>query len=144
MRTFLIFFFACLPFWLSSQNTQNESGLLVKKDSVSFYSFGKEGVFEYLISSSKELQKTYTKYSSGLPTELKNIEFISLSALVSETNEVYFLYPGGGILFKYCDGFLKELTKVLRIEISFLDIFLNIKRSFIYWGDMAIGGLTVY
>ena len=43
MRTFLIFFFACLPFWLSSQNTQNESGFLVKKDSVSFYSFGKEG-----------------------------------------------------------------------------------------------------
>ena len=68
MRTFLIFFFACLPFWLSSQNTQNESGFLVKKDSVSFYSFGKEGVFEYLISSSKELQKTYTKYSSELPT----------------------------------------------------------------------------
>ena len=129
MRTFLIFFFACLPFWLSSQNTQNESGFLVKKDSVSFYSFGKEGVFEYLISSSKELQKTYTKYSSGLPTELKNIEFISLSALVSETNEVYFLYPGGGILFKYCDGVFERIDESFAHRNQFSGYFFEYKKE---------------
>jgi len=148
MRTFLIFFFACLPFWLSSQNTQNELGFLVKKDSVSFYSFGKEGVFEYLISSSKELQKTYTKYSSGLPTELKNIEFISLSALVSETNEVYFLYPGGGILFKYCDGVFERIDESFAHRNQFSGHFFEYKKELYllggygYWRSNSL--LTKY
>ena len=148
MKTFLIFFFAFIPFWLSSQNAQNETKILVKKDSVSFYSFGKEGVGEYLISSSKKLQKTYTKYSSELPTELKNIGLTALSPLVSKSGEVYFLYPGGGILFKYCDGVFERIDESFAHRNQFSGYFFEYKKELFllggygYWQSNSL--LTKY
>ena len=62
MKVFQIFLFLCLSFsWLIGQNEGTK--LYVKKDSISFYSFDKTGVNEYVILESKKLTKKHIKYS---------------------------------------------------------------------------------
>ena len=109
MKLFRLLFFLCLPFnWLFSQNTENNIKLLVPKDSISFYSFNKESVTEYTILESKKLSKTSLRYTGSFPEELKNADLRSLTYVFSKDGGVYFLYPGGGILFKYFNGVFKR------------------------------------
>jgi len=48
-----------------------------------------------------------------LPSEIKNIPLRDLKGAVSNDGTVYFLYPGGGLLFEYRDN------RILRIDESF-------------------------
>ena len=111
MRRVVLIFLIFIPFCLFSQNEIIQETYLIKKDSTSFYSFNKKGVVEYVVLPSKELQKTYTKYTKPIPTELETVGFASLSSVVSKNGVVYFLYPGGGILFKYSNGLLERIDE---------------------------------
>jgi len=112
MKFFKILFFLCMSFnWLNSQVSDDAITLLVSKDSVSFYVFNKAGVAEYTILESKQLSKKYVKYSKPFPEELKQIELESLSSLYSNDGSAYFLYPGGGILFKYLNGVFERIDE---------------------------------
>jgi hypothetical protein len=97
---------------LFSQENLPSGQLLIAKDSLSFYSFTKIGVYEFTIRNG-ELNKVFSEYSNPLPSEIKNIPMGDLKAVVSGDGVVYFLYPGGGLLFEYRDNI------IIRIDESF-------------------------
>ena len=76
--------------------------LIVKKDSVSFYTFTKKGVYESTLSKENAISYTFSEYSEQLPKSLKDIPINSLSTTTLD-GTIYFLYPGGGIVYKYID-----------------------------------------
>jgi len=86
--------------------------LLITKDSLSFYSFTKTGVYEFSFTNN-ELSKSFSSYSKELPSELTSVPLNNLRTTVSEDGTVYFLYPGGGLLFVY------ENNQIKRIDRSF-------------------------
>ena len=67
---FTVLFFSICSF---GQDGISEA-LIVKKDSISFYSFTTEGVYESTLSSDSEINYTFSKYSTPLPKTLKKIE----------------------------------------------------------------------
>jgi hypothetical protein len=97
---------------LFSQENLPSGQLLIAKDSISFYSFVKTGVYEFTIQNNG-LNKVFSEYSSPLPSEIKNIPLRDLKGIVSDDGVVYFLYPGGGLLFEYRDN------HIIRIDESF-------------------------
>ena len=105
---FTVLFFSICSF---GQDGISEA-LIVKKDSISFYSFTTEGVYESTLSSDSEINYTFSKYSTPLPKTLKKIEINSLETTILN-DIVYFLYPGGGILYKYFEN------SIIRIDDSF-------------------------
>ena len=107
--TLLIVFLS--GFVLSQNNIENDY-LIVKKDSTSFYTFTKKGAYISTITQSNEINYMFKMYSKSLPKPLEQIDFMSLSTVVSEES-VYFLYPGGGIVYKYNDN------EIQRIDDSF-------------------------
>ena len=128
MKVFQIFLFLCLSFsWLIGQNEGTK--LYVKKDSISFYSFDKTGVNEYVILESKKLTKKHIKYSKPFPLELKSIALEALAPVVSEDGSVYFLYPGGGILFKYFDGSFERIDESFAHRNNFSGHFFEYKKE---------------
>jgi hypothetical protein len=130
MRSFILLFFLCLPFcWLVGQNEGLEKRILIKKDSVSFYSFNKKGVTEYTILPSKKLTETFTKYSNPFPVELKNTTLEALSYVVSKSGTVYFLYPGGGLLFKYIDGVFERIDESFAFRNQFSGYFFELNNE---------------
>ena len=130
MRSFILLFFLCLPFcWLIGQNEGLEKRILVKKDSVSFYSFNKKSVTEYTILPSKKLTETVTKYSNPFPVELKNTALMALSYVVSKSGAVYFLYPGGGLLFKYIDGVFERIDESFAFRNQFSGYFFELNNE---------------
>ena len=86
--------------------------LLITKDSLSFYSFTKTGVYEFTLQNNG-FDKVFSEYAYPLPSEIKNIPLRDLKAVISNDGTVYFLYPGGGLLFEYRDN------RILRIDESF-------------------------
>ena len=86
--------------------------LIVKKDSVSFYTFTKEGVYESTLSKENKISYTFSEYSEQLPKSLTDIPIHSLST-TALNGAIYFLYPGGGIVYQYIDG------SIVRIDDSF-------------------------
>tara|TARA_B100001093_G_scaffold51210_3_gene43464 strand:- start:5163 stop:6515 length:1353 start_codon:yes stop_codon:yes gene_type:complete len=86
--------------------------LIVKKDSVSFYTFTKEGVYESTLSKENKISYTFSEYSKQLPKSLIEIPINSLST-TTLNGTIYFLYPGGGIVYKYIDD------SIVRIDDSF-------------------------
>jgi len=86
--------------------------LIVKKDSVSFYTFTKKGVYESTLSKENAISYTFSEYSEQLPKSLKDIPINSLSTTTLD-GTIYFLYPGGGIVYKYID------SSIVRIDDSF-------------------------
>ena len=143
MKTLQLLFFLCLPFnWLIGQVSDDTIKLLVSKDSVSFYSFNKKGVSEYTVLESKKLSKKYIEYTKPFPKELKHVELDVLSHVVSKDGSVYFLYPGGGVLFKYFNGLFERIDESFAHRNQFSGYFLNIKKNFICWGAMATGKPT--
>lgn len=107
--TLLIVFLS--GFVLSQNNIKNDY-LIVKKDSTSFYTFTKKGVYVSTLHQLNEINYVYRDYSRSIPKSLEQVDFMSLSAVVSEES-VYFLYPGGGIVYKYSDN------EIQRIDDSF-------------------------
>lgn len=130
MKFFKILFFLCMSFnWLNSQVSDDAIILLVSKDSVSFYVFNKAGVAEYTILESKQLSKKYVKYSKPFPEELKQPELESLSSLYSNDGSAYFLYPGGGILFKYLNGVFERIDESFAYRNQFSGHFFEYKKE---------------
>ena len=130
MKLFKILFFLCMSFnWLNSQGSDGAIKLLVSKDSVSFYAFNKIGVTEYTILETKKLSKKHIKYSKPFPEELKNTELESLSSLYSNDGSAYFLYPGGGILFKYLNGVFERIDESFAYRNQFSGHFFEYKKE---------------
>ncbi|MDA7716139.1 hypothetical protein N8810_00615 [Flavobacteriaceae bacterium] len=129
MRKLIFILLSFISFSMFGQGENEIGEILVKKDSVSFYSFGKNGVYEFTILPSKKLKKTYNAYSSPLPSELKAMPFDALSSLVYNENEVYFLYPGGGLLFKYKDGTIKRVDASFAHRNQFSGYFFKYKNE---------------
>ena len=115
--------------WLNSQGSDGAIKLLVSKDSVSFYAFNKIGVTEYTILETKKLSKKHIKYSKPFPEELKNTELESLSSLYSNDGSAYFLYPGGGILFKYLNGVFERIDESFAYRNQFSGHFFEYKKE---------------
>ena len=95
-----------------SQENLPSGQLLIAKDYLSFYSFSKTGVYDFTIRNGG-FDKVFYEYSKPLPSEIKNIPMRDLQAVVSDDGIVYFLYPGGGLLFEYRDN------RIIRIDESF-------------------------
>ena len=109
----LLFLFLSFFCWVSFSQENLPSGqLLIAKDSLSFYSFSKTGVYDFTIRNGG-FDKVFYEYSKPLPSEIKNIPMRDLQAVVSDDGIVYFLYPGGGLLFEYRDN------NIIRIDESF-------------------------
>jgi hypothetical protein len=112
MKKLLFLFSSLFCMVLFSQENLPSGQLLIAKDSLSFYSFTKMGVYEFTIRNG-ELDKVFSDYSNPLPSEIKNIPMVDLKSVVSNDGIVYFLYPGGGLLFEYRDN------NIIRIDESF-------------------------
>jgi len=112
MKKLLFLFSSLFCLVLFSQENLPSGQLLIAKDSISFYSFVKTGVYEFTIQNNG-LNKVFSEYSSPLPSEIKNIPLRDLKGIVSDDGVVYFLYPGGGLLFEYRDN------HIIRIDESF-------------------------
>ena len=134
MRLLIFLFCTTLSFGLFGQAKRWDGELLVTKDSISFYSFDKKGVSEYVLLPSKLLKQKHTYYSKPLPLELKGLNFKALSAIVYENNEVYFLYPGGGILFKYFDGVFERVDESFAHRNQFSGYFFKYKKELFVLG----------
>ena len=128
-----------LAFSLFSFSQENlKDFLLVTKDSSSFYTFTKKGVYLSSFVEENKIKKEFFPYTKELPKSLLDVGFKQLKT-ASLNNSIYFLYPGGGILFRYKGKKLKEFTRVLLIEINSQATFFLIKTIFIFWGDMGTG-----
>ena len=111
MKIFLFIFLFYFPVFSFSQKDLDDF-LIVKKDSLSFYTFTKSGVYSSTFNEDKELDYSFISYSAEVPKSLLSVTFKALSA-VNQNGDVYFLYPGGGILYKYSNN------KIERIDRSF-------------------------
>ena len=100
MKNLLFLFSSLFCLVLFSQENLPSGQLLIVKDSVSFYSFNKTGVYEFTFRNDS-LDKVFYEFTKPLPSELKNFPMIDLEAVISNDGIVYFLYPGGGLLFEY-------------------------------------------
>ena len=112
MKKLLFLFSSLFCLVLFSQENLPSGQLLIVKDSVSFYSFNKKGVYEFTFRNDG-LDKVFYEYTKPLPSEIKNFPMSSLEAVISNNGMVYFLYPGGGLLFEYRNN------NITRIDDSF-------------------------
>ena len=112
MKKLLFLFSSLFCLVLFSQENLPSGQLLIAKDSLSFYSFTKTGVYKFSLQNNR-FDKVFSEYSYPLPSEIKNIPLRDLKGAVSSDGTVYFLYPGGGLLFEYRNN------SILRIDESF-------------------------
>jgi hypothetical protein len=112
MKKLLFLFLNLFCLVLFSQENLPSGQLLIAKDSLSFYSFSKTGVYEFTLQN-RGLDKVFYEYTKPLPLEIKNIPISDLKTVISNDGIVYFLYPGGGLLFEYRD------SNITRIDNSF-------------------------
>ena len=104
---FIVLLFCFLSF---SQELVTELPLLVKKDSVSFYSFSKKGVSVFSFNDKDKLIESYSDYEREIPSSLTSLELVSVDAL-SKGDVVYFLYPGGGILYRFKNNVIERIDE---------------------------------
>ncbi len=111
MKKFVLtFFFLAFAINLNSQIEVSKGQLLVAKDSISFYSFSSNGVTTFVVKNDSIKAISYKEYSKALPKEITNLESIyKLNALKTSSSEVYFLYPGGGLLFQYKNNAVERI-----------------------------------
>ena len=83
MKKLLFLFSSLFCLVLFSQENLPSGQLLLAKDSLSFYSFTKKGVYDFTIRNGG-FDKVFYKYSKPLPSEIKNIPMRDLKAVVSE------------------------------------------------------------
>lgn len=109
MKKLLFLFSSLFCLVLFSQENLPSGQLLIVKDSVSFYSFNKTGVYEFTFRNDG-LDKVFYEFTKPLPPEIKNIPMRELEAVISD-GIVYFLYPGGGLLFEYRNNTITRIDE---------------------------------
>ena len=111
MKKFVLtFFFLAFAINLNSQIEVSKGQLLVAKDSISFYSFSSNGATTFVVKNDSINVRSFKEYSKALPKEITNLESMSrLKPLISSKGEVYFLYPGGGLLFQYKNNAVERI-----------------------------------
>ena len=102
--------------------------LIVKKDSVSFYTFTKEGVYESTLSKENKINYTFSEYSEQLPKSLTEIP-ISYLSTTTLNGAIYFLYPGGGIVYQYVDGSIVIIDDSFAHRNQFSGFFFSYKNE---------------
>lgn len=110
IRKFLLLF--ALGGFSYSQNDISDDYLILKNDSISFYTFTKQGVYFSKLTESGKTTFLYNTYKKPIPKSLERIKLNGLSCARSKEG-IYFLYPGGGIVYKYING------SIVRIDDSF-------------------------
>lgn len=143
MKKLLFLFSSLFCLVLFSQENLPSGQLLIAKDSISFYSFVKTGVYEFTIQNNG-LNKVFSEYSSPLPSEIKNIPLRDLKGIVSDDGVVYFLYPGGGLLFEYRDNTITRIDESFPHRNQFSGHFFIYKKApylmggYGYWKSNSI------
>jgi hypothetical protein len=138
---FLFLSFFCLVSF--SQENLPSGQLLIAKDSLSFYSFSKTGVYDFTIRNGG-FDKVFYEYSKPLPSEIKNIPMRDLQAVVSDDGIVYFLNPGGGLLFEYRDNHITRIDESFPHRNQFSGHFFIYKKApylmggYGYWKSNSI------
>ena len=122
-RVFLLLF--C--FLSFSQDFQAEP-LLVKKDSVSFYSFSEKSVSYFRFNDQNKLIVKSIDYNKPLPKSLDSDLIAGLSA-VSKKGVVYLLYPGGGILYRFIDNAIERIDESFAHRSQFSGHFFMYKEN---------------
>ena len=108
-KLLLLFLFS---FFSYSQNSVIGDYLIVKNDSTSFYTFTKKGAYFSKLEDSERVVYDFIPYKNPIPKSLDRVSMSGLSATRS-FDGIYFLYPGGGIVYKYTN------RSILRIDDSF-------------------------
>ena len=141
----LIFFFLAFAIKLNSQIEMSKGQLLVVKDSLSFYSFDLNGVTSFIIENDSVKRSSYKEYSKTIPIEVTNLESISrLKPVITSSGEIYFLYPGGGVLFQYKDDSIERIDNSFPHRNQFSGHFFSYKNEIYllggygYWKSNSI------
>lgn len=108
MRTFLIFLFFISFFSYSQEGIADY--LLVEKDSTSFYTFTKKGVYLSSFDVNNQIDYKYFSYGKPLPKSLKGVPLNDFSA-VNLNDIIYLLYPGGGILYRFYNNIIERIDE---------------------------------
>ena len=111
MRPFL-FVYSLFFFNISLSQEDVENFVLLNIDSSSFYAFTKKGVYTSSIDSIGNTSSVYQPYADKIPSSISGIDFNSLTP-IRHQNSIYFLFPGGGVLYQY------KNNKIVRIDESF-------------------------
>ena len=128
MKKLLFLFSSLFCLVLFSQENLPSGQLLIVKDSVSFYSFNKTGVYEFTFRNDS-LDKVVYEFTKPLPSELKNFPMSSLEGVISNDGIVYFLYPGGGLLFEYRNNNITRIDESFRHRNQFSGHFFIYKNA---------------
>jgi hypothetical protein len=141
----LILFFLAFALKLNSQIEMSKGQLLVVKDSLSFYSFDLNGVASFIIEKDSVKRRSYKEYSKTIPVEVANLESISrLMPVTTSSGEIYFLYPGGGILFQYKGNSIERIDNSFPHRNQFSGHFFSYKNELYllggygYWKSKSI------
>jgi hypothetical protein len=144
-RLGLIFFFLAFGLKLNSQIEMPKGQVLVIKDSLSFYSFSLNGVASFIIENDSIKRRSYKEYSKTIPAEVANLESISrLKPVITSSGEIYFLYPGGGILFQYKGNSIERIDNSFPHRNQFSGHFFSYKNEIYllggygYWKSNSI------
>ena len=122
-RVFLLLF--C---FLSFSQDFKAEPLLVKKDSVSFYSFSEKSVSYFRFNDQNKLIVKSIDYNKSLPKSLDSDLIAGLSA-VSKKGVVYLLYPGGGILYRFKDNAIERIDESFAHRSQFSGHFFMYKEN---------------
>ena len=141
----LIFFFLVFALKLNSQIEMPKGQLLVIKDSLSFYSFSLNGVTSFVVEKDSVKAVYYKEYSNTIPIEVANLESINrLKPVITSSGEIYFLYPGGGVLFQYKGDSIERIDNSFPHRNQFSGHFFSYKNEIYllggygYWKSNSI------
>jgi hypothetical protein len=141
----LILSFLVFAIKLNSQIEMSKGQLLVEKDSISFYSFSLNGVASFIVENDSIKAISYKEYSKTIPKEITNLESINrLNAVKNSIDEVYFLYPGGGLLFQYKGDSIERIDNSFPHRNQFSGHFFSYKNEIYllggygYWKSNSI------
>ena len=71
----------------------------------------------------------FSKYTKPLPSVIKNVPVRELKATISDDGTIYFLFPGGGLLFKYNNNFIKRIDESFPHRNQFSGHFFSYKNT---------------
>ena len=141
----LIFSFLVFAIKLNSQIEMPKGQFLVEKDSLSFYSFSLSGVSSFVVVNDSIKVVSYKEYSKTIPKEVANLESINrLKAVKNSIGEIYFIYPGGGLLFHYKNNAIERIDNSFPHRNQFSGHFFSYKNELYllggygYWKSNSI------
>ena len=90
-------------------------------------------------------RRSYKEYSKKIPAEVANLESINkIKPLRNSIGEVYFLYPGGGVLFQYKNDAIERIDNSFPHRNQFSGHFFSYKNEIYllggygYWKSNSI------